>query len=270
MPQQIAPPEAPSTIPPIDHEEGWAYTTRFVEKVGAPTYQGRRIIGRDSRIEGGVYAGTYGGEALVVDRKKYSDSFDRLESEVESRIREELHTDPTAKRKGLLLPAVYETVRDKMPYSQAGVEAVNRAQNISDGDKIALNDYIDAKVGVCRHQALTVGALLESYIDKGDLRGQVSIDRSQTWSPNGEASGHAWVRYTTSRGTIYIIDVAQGYIGELTDRSIEHGGWNYLRPEEQRARALAASAGTTVLTQETVTKPTLITEVPFDITPRNT
>ena len=58
----------------------WAYTVDI--KRAGEAHKGRSHIGRDTPIDGGVYYGTYGGEAIVVDTEKYPEQYEKLLTEV--------------------------------------------------------------------------------------------------------------------------------------------------------------------------------------------
>lgn len=221
----------------IQKESTWDYTELFKDRNGSETYQGRPLIERDSPIAGGVYFGTYGGEAIVVDPEKYPDEYNKLFDEASARA-----TVDGAVSRGHLLRAVFDTVKEAMPYSKNGVQTVldtiainqNRLE-FKSGTKVDLSSFLKRHTGVCRHQALAVGVTLERFKDEGYIRGDISVDRNINWDPSAdkrEPGGHAWVRYTNSNGKIFIIDVAQNYIGTLED-SVSKANWNYLRPEEK-------------------------------------
>lgn len=89
-----------------------------------------------------------------------------------------------------------------------------------------MDSYIIAGGGVCRHQALLGAYLLEKLIRDGKIGGKVSIDRNSV-----QNAGHAWIRYTNSKGKVFIIDQAQKYIGLLNDTD-KNGRWFYERPED--------------------------------------
>jgi hypothetical protein len=239
----------------------WDYTQEF-KLVHGDSYKGRPLIGRDTRIDGGVYAGLYSGEALVVDRQRYPEAYHRLQNDVEARISDLKEQGYNLPRNRLIPTAIFKTIRDTMRYSPAEVSILYWSNHSKDGEKVELGNYIHAGVGVCRHQALAVASLLEMYTDSGELPGKVGVDRSKDWNPNGELDEHAWVRYTNSANQVYILDVAQDYFGPLTNRRIEHGGWNYLRPEEQQSRHAAHSAGAAVMHAQTVELPRLTADRP--------
>lgn len=227
-----------------EDDPNWSYTQKAVDVV---SYRqaierkngraGRETIHRDSPIDGGVYEGTYGGEAIVVDSEKYPDGIDSALDTVMERI-----TKPDGKiDKGLVFQAVYDVVDAAMRYDAAAVEDIFQQNGGVDHTKIALNQYILDGVGVCRHQALFAGLLLESLQKRGIIRGRASIERNMVRNPNDDQyDGHSWVRYTNSGGEVWILDVAQQRIGKLDDLMLarEQGDlavWDYARPEDVTA-----------------------------------
>jgi hypothetical protein len=110
--------------------------------------------------------------------------------------------------------------------------AVVEAFRITDNDKVwdIMGDYIDSRlgpkllnvpleryleegVGVCRHQAAAVTALLLKFEQEGTLKGSVHLVQHGS----GISWGHAWTEYTRTDGTIYIIDTALEWSGTLKD-----------------------------------------------------
>jgi len=221
----------------MNQPELWNYTSTLRKQTG-DKYNGRALIGRDTPIDGGVYYGVYsdGGEALVVDTQKYPDMYDSWSD----MVRERASVDGKLIR-NLILNAVYETVLEQMPYSQKGVDDLLASiPDYKSGDKVALDSFMEHHVGVCRHQALAAGVLIEKLVKDGTLGGHVSVDRSQQ-SPKGDPEGHAWVRYTNSGGHIYIIDVANKIAAPLHEAN-DKGVWNYMRPEDRLTRRLGHTA----------------------------
>lgn len=206
----------------------------LAEKAFGLEYAGRRLIGRDSLIRGGVYYGTYGGEAIVVDPDKFPEQYDNWYNLATNRA-----SDQGRVQRNKVLSAVYGTVRDNMRYSQSGVEQLlavyarrDGYDGFPDGRKLDLGVFMHGRVGVCRHQALAAGILLEKFKEAGHIRGEVSVDRNVRWNPLGDRGGHAWTRYTAYSGQVMILDVARDYFGSLEASVQRPGGWNYLRPEE--------------------------------------
>jgi hypothetical protein len=212
------------------------YEGAYDEEYPYGRFAGRHVIGRDTSINGGVYVGLPNGnrEAIVVDDVKHPDALNRAYAEaIQSVYRaarwEGWFSDPSrsAVETNILRP-VFETVRSMMPYSNDVVASiVNKHQKDT---KVALNSFINRGGGVCRHQALLVGYILERMQSSGELseEDRISVDR------NGEkgGGGHVWVRYKSSDGTVYIIDPAQDFVGTLEEADALERTWSYARPED--------------------------------------
>lgn len=186
-------------------------------------FRGRPMIARDRPINGGVYAtGAGNSEAIVVDDQK-DVNLDKVYQILQERLK--AHIDAGENIKGKFLTEVYQLVQEVMPYDMARTQQI--LSKIGADNKVYLSSYING--GVCRHQALLVGYLLERLTKDGIAGGKVSVDRNHV--PN--RGGHAWTRYTNSKGTVYILDVAQHYIGELSAIKNDETRWFYERPEDK-------------------------------------
>ncbi len=186
-------------------------------------YFGKRpIIGRDVPVIGGVYLGASSREAIVVSENS------KLMTEFYQTIKDQLDEarDAGINIKSMVMKMVYDYVLEVMPYSQNEVDKIAKDYKLGRDEKISLEVYLNRKAGVCRHQALMVAYILESLKRDGYVRGDISVDRN---SVKG-LGGHAWVRYTNSRGVVYIIDPAQKYLGRL--ENVQGERWFYERPED--------------------------------------
>ena len=123
-----------------------------------------------------------------------------------------------------ILDSVFEITKDGLPYDDKKVEKLTVSYN--NDTKVTLNYFIRERAGVCRHQALLGAYLLERLRKDGYVNGSVSVDRNEV--PN--VGGHAWIRYTTPNGQIFIIDPAQEYVGQLD--KIGQWRWFYARPDD--------------------------------------
>jgi len=190
-------------------------------------YKNRHIIGRDERIDGGVYLGAGNREEIVVDGKGKPEQYDIVYSRLMQNVR--IRQDDQARlgeRNGFkdgILSDVYDTVQQVLAYDDEFVDAT--ASQYA-GQKVDLNYYIESGKGVCRHQALLAGYLLERLKDEGQISGQASVDRN---SVRGRGA-HAWTRYTSSTGDVFIIDPTQDYVGRLDE--VPENSWFYRRPED--------------------------------------
>lgn len=187
-------------------------------------FQGRPIIGRDRKIDGGVYLGGSAREAVVVDGEK-DPALEKVYQELLKRRREAQSRGKDFKDG--ILEDVWELVGQVMPYNEVKVQEIERSLPEPD-TKIYLSAFIGG--GVCRHQALLTGYLLERLSKEGLVGGKVSIDRNYV----PDEGGHAWVRYTNSAGDVFILDSAQRYIGRLDE--ISEDRWFYERPEDTNLR----------------------------------
>lgn len=185
-------------------------------------FQGRPIIGRDRKINGGVYVGAGEREAIVVDDQKDL-VLNKIYHELINRRRR-------AQAKGIpfkqgILEEVWQLVNEVMPFDEEHALDVEKGLPEPDS-KIYLSAYFGG--GVCRHQALLTGYLLERLAQEGAVRGQASVDRNYVVGQGG----HAWARYTNYDGDVFILDPAQDYIGRLDE--IGEYRWFYERPEDSK------------------------------------
>ena len=193
-------------------------------------YRGRKMIGRDSKINGGVYvcvdpSGNQLTEAVVVDDKVDG----QLSKEYEfllGVIKEESNRNGKEFRE-LALEMSFEYVKQRLPYDSEAVREIERKYGY--GTNVGLEIFLKNKVGVCRHQALFLGYLIEKMVEDKYLRGKVSVDRN--YDP--DKGGHSWVRYVNSGKEIGILDPAQDFIGSLKGAN-ELTYWDYRRPNEKK------------------------------------
>ncbi len=200
------------------------YEEPHTGEVTVGKFRGRNIISRDSPIIGGIYIGAAEREAIVVD-EKYGELIKVYQ---ELLLKRDKEIAKGVDFKDGVLKEVWELVMKKMPYN---LEATQRviAEHTHD-DKFALDSFLLNKVGICRHQALLGGYLLEKLIAEGKIHGRVSVDRNYV----EEKGGHAWVRYTNSNNEVFIIDPAQHYFGRLDE--IDEDRWFYERPSDIEKR----------------------------------
>lgn len=139
------PREIPFQTPATPQNEGvWDYTVKASEVASARQARERQIgreprptITRDSRIDGGVYEGSYGGEAIVVDSNKMP-AIQAALDDIMKRISPE-----GTPNKQLALQAVFNYVSTQMQYSMAEVEGILQRAGGRDGTKIGFSVYIE-------------------------------------------------------------------------------------------------------------------------------
>lgn len=191
-----------------------------------PGVEKRLIIGRDTPINKGVYVGASEREAVVVDDQKdeplhtaYGDLLIAL-----GKLRDQYRTATET-----ILQEVYQLVLKKIPYNAEMADRIMQAAGSNDG-RVALGSYITSHGGVCRHEALLAGYLIERLIGDGKIGnetlgefGRVSVDRNAIHGKGG----HAWVRYEDDKNQVWVIDAAQQYCGRLDD--VPEEAWFYER-----------------------------------------
>ncbi|HSW92504.1 MAG TPA: hypothetical protein VLH14_01330 [Patescibacteria group bacterium] len=234
-----------------DRDARWDYSQLAVDVAGARRHAERQrgrlerhTINRDTPIIGGVYEGSYGGEAIVVDYERNPQYIDAAVD----KVLEASRGSNGRIRKGHVLGAVYDRVAADMRYDSAAVDKLfeERLGGV-DHRKVSLNAYIvgDERggFGECRHQALYAGAISEQLVNLGVMNGQVSVERNMVKRPDDDKyDGHSWARYTSSSGEVCIIDVAQHQFGTLEEmmrknRQSPNRTWDYARPEDKKRAA---------------------------------
>lgn len=212
---------------------------------GIEKFAGRPTIGRDTfPIDGHVdiRAWVGGGEAIVVDSKKYPKEFNDLRATFDKHLEAQSKTSLFAKRdkrstEAKALKAIFDTVNEAMTYDLAF--ALEEEKDITlkapEHRKAALNNYLIEGKGVCRHMALAVSWLGGDAVSRGIMDGRFTTEVNQ--SSNG-LGAHEWSRYVGNDSEVYIVDVAQKFVGKLADtltkRSDESERWGYFRNEEER------------------------------------
>lgn len=193
---------------------------RLEGKLSNGKYEGRHIISRDTPINRGVYLGASQREAIVVDYDK-DEELQKLYNDLLTRI---------SNKKVWIQQEVYNLVLERIPYDLVKMEGVVNRFNVNNDGKIRLGRFIENRAGTCRQQALAVGFLLERLKEHNLIRGKPSIDRNDIKS-NHLHGGHVWVRYFSGHEAVYIIDVAQQFLGRLEDSV--NLKWDYFRPGER-------------------------------------
>jgi hypothetical protein len=193
--------------------------------VPAGRFAGRRIIVRDTPIRGGVYLGASPREAIVVDDHRYTRQYNAAYSLA---LRGIYNAAAVNRNQGVLdvvLRPTYQAVQKVLPYNDPITSLLTRGMV---DKKINLGEFISAGGGVCRHQGLLAGYILERLRDDRELEASDSISIDRNYLPG--LGGHAWVRYTSSDSTPYILDAAQNVVNRLDH--LTGGGWDYRRPTD--------------------------------------
>lgn len=170
-------------------------------------FRGRQIVGSKARIDKGIYLGRTAREAPTVDA--HSPAMNALHAELLEE-RADAHLAAWTKKEppqNNLVFQAFNLVYKKLPYSEHIDRVIRRAHDIKNNPdaEISVDKYLAAGGGVCRHQVLVLGALLERLIAEGKVPGQISAERN--YIPN--ILSHAWLEYTEPSGAVWILDLAQ-------------------------------------------------------------
>lgn len=182
-------------------------------------YDEWHVIGQGTRIKGGVLLGRVAREALVMNVMR-SNAAGRVRAACRKRVLEFGHAYQSGRRtfdvhefELLRLRCIMDFVLEVMPYSEAGVAEIRHKLKLKPDECVMISEYINARVGVCRHQASLFGLLVEFLQDDGLMGGRGVTIRRRFMG----IFSHAWVEYTSPRGTKFIIDVAQNRLKSYAD-----------------------------------------------------
>lgn len=177
------------------------------------------ILGRLSKkVSGGVYLGGSAREAIVVDHE--SEALNRVYNEFIANLghhgRRKL--TPTS-----ILTSVEKSVQSIMTYGENQVAAISR--KFYNDELVGLSTYIEAGVGLCRHQGLLAAYFIENLIRDGYLHGSVGIERNTVEEMGGT---HAWAIFKPEdpRLDSIVVDPAQGFTGTKA-QALRKGRWRY-------------------------------------------
>lgn len=184
-------------------------------------FRGKHVIGTGTRVLGGVYLGHKPREAIFVDPQSAVLN-DLLQWFIDSRFSVMKHNCISGKISMEITPAslvrefsnglalaLYEFTRQRLVFNESAAAQVSRAANIKPDEELTLDAYVNAKVGVCRHQVLLLVALFEKLEPKYLTKGKMTVCRC--YIPH--MFSHAWARYELSGEESLILDPAQNFCG---------------------------------------------------------
>ncbi|MCX6781091.1 MAG: hypothetical protein NT003_03185 [Candidatus Magasanikbacteria bacterium] len=197
------------------------YTPPSADCPDAPygVYLDRRIAGFDTRVTDSVYMGHSPREALVIDPRPEGEIMRLYRKFRWLRLRfmaEYLWQHRARMNRGIMqreqLFLLMRFVQDEMPFDKHRAERLVAEYNAKNDVKLTLDVFIRARAGVCRHQVCLYAVLVELLQEHGHMGGKVSLQRGKFYRMS-----HAWVRFTSEWGQIYIIDPAQDRFGNIAE-----------------------------------------------------
>lgn len=185
------------------------------------------LITRNSpSVRNGVY-GSKGSEYVIVDVEEGKDS---ATYEVLNAVMDELHAlDKEAPNFTLqVLTLIERRVSDTLRYDEKATNALSEPYYEGQG-MVELSRYIEAGIGVCRHQALLTALILEYAIEEELLEGTIAVERNAEFETD---IGHAWAVFKQHNGPDIIIDPAQHFVGTRERAAKFPGRWPYVVSDE--------------------------------------
>lgn len=223
-------------------------------------YLDRHIIGMDSRIAEGVSIGAGNREAITVSWNYHRgyDVLPKLLIQIKDKFDGFVRKHPNLTKEQAAMSIVFDIASDVFPpkgrdeslinnflnkYSKDLSDKTGVKINLSRDHKVALDNFANEHIGVCIHVALLTGALLEKMVDLKMIEGKVSIDRNTVISEKyGEKVSHAWARFTTKQGEVYVVDpMLLNKPMMLRDAVLQadHGsGYPYNRPQDKMGSSI--------------------------------
>lgn len=182
-------------------------------------FRNHPIIGRNSKtVRDGVF-GTHSSECVVVNHN--SRSLATVTDKFFYSLIRKNHGRQSYNHLSLI-SHINDYTAKVLLYDKPKVDRLSRPHYNNNG-LINLSDYVDAGVGVCRHQALLCAHLIESAIDRGMLTGSVGVERNRDIELK---SGHAWALFRPVDGPVIIADPAQHFVG-TRDQADSQNLWKY-------------------------------------------
>lgn len=188
-----------------------------------PDGEWRHIIGHNTRINNGVHL-SYGlQQNIIIDIER--DPVLQVCKKYTSATLDRLYRSDTSDEVGENLEALSMAVRRFLPYNADKVVSFVRQRNSEpNGDYQKLGDFVkmtttDGRVegaGICIHQALLAGTLLEQRIDQMDSEAHVGVFRNHDFDA---AEAHAWLVYSHEQQGTWIIDPANQTVADIRDSS---------------------------------------------------
>lgn len=166
-------------------------------------YGGRPIISELSRVNGGIYLGGVSQEALVID-----DRYQKLEQMwalLEARLTAHAAHKPLTERAVLL--EVFQLVQRVLPIDPDGYRRVVTREQIQGDQKLALDLFLQERVGLARHQVLLAAYLLQRLDREQRIEGVTSLD---PYSHHARFQDER-LTYTSRTGEVFTFNPAKRY-----------------------------------------------------------
>jgi hypothetical protein len=176
-------------------------------------YFNRPIIGESTRISGGIFLSSQPAESLVIDEK-----YNLLRPLVSS-FRSRLGGLKTfsIQREFSILEEIFEISNELLEWSPEKINDFNVSNNIGTDTKVALDLYLDQRIGLNRHKVLLAAYIVEKLREDGHLNGFASIPAGLRRASGGDE----YMIYTFPNGVFATLDPTPDEISETTDNRLD-------------------------------------------------
>jgi hypothetical protein len=177
-------------------------------------FHNRPIIGQSTRIGGGVFISAFPSEALVVDDKYH------LLKPILTSFRSRLGglKKFSIERELSILEEIFELSDSVLEWSPEKVSNFNNTHGIKVDTKVALDLYVEQRIGVSRHKVLLAAYIIEKLKEDGHLSGNFLIPEQIRRLPGDDE----YLIYTFPNGVFATLDPAPSDIGvEINNRIIK-------------------------------------------------
>ena len=166
----------------------------------------RPIIGEHSRLSGGIFISAKPAEAIVIDEK-----YELLRPLLSSfRARLGSLRSFSIQRELEILEEIFELSNEIIEWSEEKVLEFNRINHIRVDTKVALDLYLDHRIGVNRHKVLIAAYIIERLREDGHLTGVVTIPATMRHGSGGDE----YVTYMFPNGVFATLDPTPPPISE--------------------------------------------------------
>ncbi len=180
----------------IEHSPQYASSNVFNAPYGY--FRGRPMIGEETVVTGGIFVSAGAHEAIVVD-EKYGYLAQILENIFQ--LAEKREKEGKNFKQGILTD-ISRIVQHTLKFDPAAVTKLLKDKNIGADAKVSLDIFIQARVGVARHQVLLAAYLIEKLRKKGLLNGRFAFD-PRIKKEHGEDER---LFYINSVGKVFVVD----------------------------------------------------------------
>lgn len=158
----------------------------------------RHLIGECTPIDGGIYFASPAHEAIVVD-----DDYGELKT-VYMQLMVLFAKDHKNKKElePEIFPYLVNFVATKLLFSTEEVKLLHEGRGIKEDQKVALDLYLKAGVGVARHQVLLFAYLVERLKARGHIDGCWYIESQYSATD----PHHERITYTGRSGELFVFD----------------------------------------------------------------